>query len=39
MAAVRLAGTPSLEDIFIRATRQADFTPLARQILDVVEGS
>lgn len=27
----------SLEEIFVRVTRQSDFTPLARQILDVVQ--
>ena len=29
--------SPSLEEIFLRATRQSDFAPLARQILDVVQ--
>ena len=39
VAALRGADSPSLEDIFVRVTRQTDFTPLARRILDVVEGS
>src|SRR6478672_2440737 len=38
VAALRVTGSPSLEDIFVRATHQTDFTPLARRILDVVEG-
>ncbi|HTH02649.1 MAG TPA: ABC transporter ATP-binding protein [Vicinamibacterales bacterium] len=39
VAALRVTGSPSLEDIFVRVTHQTDFTPLARRILDVVEGS
>jgi len=31
--------SPSLEEIFVRVTRQSDFTPLARQILEVVQSS
>jgi ABC-2 type transport system ATP-binding protein len=31
------ARSQSLEDVFIRATRQEDFAPLARKILDVVD--
>jgi len=38
VASFRDAGSPSLEEVFVRATRQADFTPVARQILDVVQG-
>ena len=30
-------GTESLEDIFVRSTGQSDFTPVARQILDVMQ--
>lgn len=29
-------GSPSLEDTFFRVTRQADFTPVAREILDTI---
>src|SRR5262245_50318170 len=29
-------GSPSLEDTFRRVTRQADFLPLAREILDTI---
>ena len=29
-------GAPSLEDTFLRVTRQADFTPVAREILDTI---
>jgi ABC-type Na+ transport system ATPase subunit NatA len=36
VASFRDAGSPTLEEVFMRATRQADFTPVARQILDVV---
>ena len=36
---IRSLNVPSLEDVFIRVTHQTDFTPLARRILDVVEGS
>jgi ABC-2 type transport system ATP-binding protein len=38
VASFRDPGASSLEDVFIRATRQADFAPVARQILDVVQG-
>jgi len=38
-ASLRDPQSPSLEEIFVRATRQSDFTPLARQILDVVQAS
>jgi ABC-2 type transport system ATP-binding protein len=38
VASFRDANSPSLEEVFIRATRQADFTPVARQILDIVQG-
>lgn len=31
--------SPSLEEIFVRVTRQSDFTPLARQILEVVQSA
>ena len=31
-------GAPSLEDTFFRVTRQADFRPLAREILDTIRG-
>jgi ABC-2 type transport system ATP-binding protein len=37
VASFRDAGSPSLEEVFIRATRQDDFTPVARQILDVMQ--
>jgi ABC-2 type transport system ATP-binding protein len=37
VASFRDVRSPSLEEVFIRATRQADFTPVARQILDVVQ--
>jgi ABC-2 type transport system ATP-binding protein len=30
------AGTATLEDTFCRVTRQADFRPLAREILDTI---
>jgi hypothetical protein len=36
VASFRNAGSPSLEDVFVRATGQDDFTPVARQILDVM---
>ena len=39
VASFRDVRSPSLEEVFIRATRQADFTPVARQILDVVQGA
>jgi ABC-2 type transport system ATP-binding protein len=37
MAAFLDAGSPSLEDVFVRATGQDDFTPVARQLLDVMQ--
>jgi len=37
VASFRDASSPSLEDVFIRATGQEDFAPVARQILDVME--
>jgi len=39
VASLRGGGSSSLEDVFVRATGQNDFTPLARQILDVVQGA
>jgi ABC-2 type transport system ATP-binding protein len=32
-------GRPSLEDLFVRVTRQPDFTPVARQIIEVIAES
>lgn len=32
-------GSPSLEDTFVRVTKQADFTPVAREILDTIRES
>ena len=37
VAATGTQGTPSLEDTFCRVTRQADFRPLARAILDTIQ--
>jgi ABC-2 type transport system ATP-binding protein len=37
VASLRDGRSSSLEEVFVRATRQDDFTPLARQILDVVQ--
>jgi ABC-2 type transport system ATP-binding protein len=37
VASFRNAGSPSLEDAFARATRQHDFAPIARQILEVIQ--
>lgn len=31
------ARSPSLEDVFVRATGQEDFTPVARQLLDIMQ--
>jgi ABC-2 type transport system ATP-binding protein len=31
--------TPSLEDVFVRATRQPDFTPVALEILDAIRAA
>jgi ABC-2 type transport system ATP-binding protein len=38
VASLRGTDSSSLEDIFVRVTHQTDFTPLARRILDIVEG-
>ena len=32
-------GAPSLEDTFVRVTKQADFTPVAREIIDTIRAS
>ena len=32
-------GPDSLEETFVRATLQPDFAPLARQIIDTIEGA
>ena len=32
-------GPDALEDTFVRATLQPDFAPLARQIIDTIEGA
>jgi len=37
MAAFGTPGTPSLEETFCRVTRQADFDPLAREILHTIQ--
>lgn len=37
MASIREAGSPSLEQLFVDVTSQDDFTPVARQILDVMQ--
>jgi ABC-2 type transport system ATP-binding protein len=37
MAAFNTTGTPTLEDTFCRVTRQPDFRPLARDILDTIQ--
>jgi ABC-2 type transport system ATP-binding protein len=37
MASFTGAASRSLEDVFLRATQQEDFAPLARKILDVVD--
>ena len=37
VASFRDAGSPSLEDVFVRVTGQEDFTPVARQILDIIQ--
>jgi ABC-2 type transport system ATP-binding protein len=39
IASLNSEGSPSLEEVFVRATRQDDFAPLARQILDLVQES
>jgi ABC-type multidrug transport system ATPase subunit len=37
MASLGDARSPSLEDVFVRATGQDDFTPVANKILDIVQ--
>lgn len=37
MASFRDGRSASLEDVFVQATRQDDYTPVARQILDVMQ--
>ena len=37
VASLRDEGSPSLEEVFVRSTGQDDFTPLARQILSLVQ--
>jgi hypothetical protein len=37
VASLMRPGGPSLEEVFVRSTRQADFSPVARQILDVMQ--
>jgi ABC-2 type transport system ATP-binding protein len=37
VSSFRYAQAPSLEEVFVRVTRQVDFTPMARQILEVVQ--
>ena len=37
VASFRDVGASSLEEVFVRATGQDDFTPVARQILDVMQ--
>ena len=37
VSSLRDARSPSLEDVFIRSTRQEDFTPIAREILAVMQ--
>jgi ABC-2 type transport system ATP-binding protein len=37
VASHRDAGSPSLEEVFVRATGHDDFTPVARQILDIMQ--
>ncbi len=39
MADFRSGGSPSLEDTFFRVTKQADFTPVAREIIDTIRES
>jgi ABC-2 type transport system ATP-binding protein len=38
VASLRQPSSPSLEDVFVRTTGHEDFTPLAREILEVVQG-
>jgi ABC-2 type transport system ATP-binding protein len=37
VAALLQPGSESLEDVFVRSTGQSDFTPVARQILEVMQ--
>ena len=37
MATFQAQGSPTLEDVFVQSTEQPDFTPVARQILDVMQ--
>jgi ABC-2 type transport system ATP-binding protein len=37
VASFRHVGAPSLEEVFVRATGHDDFTPVARQILDLMQ--
>jgi ABC-2 type transport system ATP-binding protein len=39
MADFKGGGSPSLEDTFFRVTKQADFTPVAREIIDTISES
>jgi ABC-2 type transport system ATP-binding protein len=39
IAAFDRAGAGSLEESFVRATRQADYAPLAREIFDTIRGT
>jgi ABC-2 type transport system ATP-binding protein len=39
VAAFDRAGAGSLEESFLRATRQTDYTPLAREIFDTIRGA
>jgi ABC-2 type transport system ATP-binding protein len=39
IAAFDRAGAGSLEESFVRATRQADYAPLAREIFDTIRGA
>ncbi len=36
MATLRAGGSPTLEETFFRVTRQADFAPVAREIVDTI---
>jgi len=36
VAALGVAGAPTLEDTFVRVTQQPDFTPVAREIVDTI---
>lgn len=39
MAAFNVGGSPTLEDTFFRVTKQADFTPVAREIIETIRES